>query len=82
MDIMGCGGFLLTNYQQDFLDYFEPGVDFVYYSSRKELSDLTDYYLQHDEERMEIARNGYHKMKSEHTYRNRVETLLAYMKEP
>ena len=82
MDIMGCGGFLLTNYQQDFLDYFEPGVDFVYYSSRKELADLTDYYLQHDEERMEIAGNGYRKLKSEHTYKNRVETLLAYVKEP
>lgn len=64
------------------MDYFEPGVDFVYYSCRKELSDLTDYYLRHEEERMEIAGNGYRKMKSDHTYKKRVETLLACVKEP
>lgn len=82
MDIMGCGGFLLTNYQQDFLEYFEPGIDFVYYSSRKELLDIVDYYLQHDEERMEIAQNGYQKVKAEHNYKKRVELLLSLMKEP
>lgn len=32
MDIMGAGGFLLTNYQEDFLRHFVPGEDFVYYT--------------------------------------------------
>ncbi len=80
MDIMGCGGFLLTNYQEDFLDYFEPGVDYVFYSSKKELLYLADYYLTHEEERMEIAENGYQKIKSGHTYRDRIEVLLTQMK--
>lgn len=79
MDIMGCGGFLLTNYQEDFLEYFEPGVDYVYYSNQKELLELTDYYLSHEEEREEIARNGYRKVKDGHHYGKRVETLLACM---
>ena len=26
MDIMGSGGFLLSNFQSDFLDYFVPGA--------------------------------------------------------
>lgn len=81
MDIMGCGGFLLTNYQEDFLEYFEPGVDYVFYSDRKELMELTDYYMNHEEERLEIARNGYQKVKDGHTYRNRIEYLLMRMKE-
>lgn len=81
MDIMGCGGFLLTNYQQDFLDFFEPGVDYVFYTSRDELLELADYYLLHDEEREKIAENGYRKVKAEHTYRKRVETILEKMKE-
>ena len=37
IDVMGCGGFLLTNYQADFLDFFEPGVDYVYYSDNNDL---------------------------------------------
>lgn len=81
MDIMGCGGFLLTNYQEDFLEYFEPNVDYVYYSGQRELLDLADYYLAHEEERIEIARNGYQKVKAGHTYRHRVEFLLTQMKE-
>lgn len=82
MDIMGCGGFLLTNYQEDFLDYFEPGVDYVFYSSREELVKLVDYYLLHEEERLQIARNGHAKIRSGHTYRNRIETILTQIKEP
>ena len=81
MDIMGCGGFLLTNYQQDFLDFFEPGIDYIYYSNKKELLYLADYYLLHEEERQEIARNGYKKVKEGHTYQNRIELLLECMKE-
>lgn len=81
MDIMGCGGFLLTNYQEDFLEYFEPGIDYVFFSSQQELLELADYYLNHEEERQEIARNGYHKVKAGHTYRNRVEILLSQLRE-
>ena len=81
MDIMGSGGFLLTNYQEDFLDFFEPGVDYVFYSSRDEMVKLVDYYLEHEEESREIAQNGYNKMKSGHTYRDRIELLIKRMKE-
>lgn len=81
MDIMGCGGFLLTNYQEDFLEYFEPGVDYVFYSSQDELVKLVDYFMIHEDERMEIARNGYEKMKAGHTYRDRIELLITQMKE-
>ena len=34
-DIMGNGGFLMTNFQADFLDYFIPDEDFVYFESTK-----------------------------------------------
>lgn len=81
MDIMGCGGFLLTNYQEDFLEYFEPDVDFVFYTSQEELAGLAEYYLVHQEEREEIARNGYRKVKAGHSYRNRIEFILNRIKE-
>lgn len=75
-EIMGSGGFLLSNYQEDFLDYFTPGEDFDYFSSNEELMDKVDYYLHHEKERKEIAYNGYEKVKQFHTYRNRVEEMI------
>ena len=81
MDIMGSGGFLLTNYQQDFLEHFEPNTDFVFYTNKEEMLGLADYYLAHDDERQQIAENGYKKMKQYHTYTNRIELILQQLKE-
>lgn len=79
MEIMGSGGFLLTNYQQDFLDYFIPGEDFVFYEDYEDLQRKTDYYLTHEKERKEIAGNGYEKVKREHTYRHRVDDMMEML---
>lgn len=76
MDIMGCGGFLLTNYQADFGYWFQPDVDYVYYADNEDLLYKIDYYLEHEEERLAIARNGYQKIKEAHTYNHRVRTIL------
>lgn len=77
MDIMGCGGFLLTNYQEDFLEYFVPGKDYVYYEDLKDLVEKAGYYLAHEEERMAIARSGYQKVMEQHTYQKRVRQMLT-----
>lgn len=76
MDIMGCGGFLLTNYQEDFLQFFEPDVDYVYYTDNEDLLEKVDYYLTHDEERKRIAENGHEKVISAHTYDSRIKEIL------
>lgn len=76
-DIMGSGGFLLSNYQEDFLENFTPGVDFEYYESEKDLLQKTDYYLTHEEERLAIAKNGHDKVAAAHTYRDRVRFMLS-----
>jgi spore maturation protein CgeB len=77
MDILGCGGFLLTNYQEDMLQFFEPGRDFVYYESRQDLMDKVGYYLEHEDERRSIAENGLKKVQAEHTLEQRIEEILA-----
>lgn len=76
-DIMGSGGFLLSNFQTDFLDYFVPGEDFVYYESTKDLLDKINYYLQHEEERIAIAQSGHDKVAANHTFRHRIREMLA-----
>lgn len=76
MDIMGAGGFLLTNYQPDFDMYFEPGVDYVYFDGEQDLISKCKYYLTHEDERIAIANNGYNKIKAHHTYMARIEYML------
>lgn len=75
-DIMGCGGFVLSNYQTEIPDLFEPGRDIITYTSMEEMSELTSYYLSHENERSEIAHNGYEKVLHNYTYPIRLTQLL------
>ena len=77
MDILGAGGFLLTNYQEDFLHHFEPDVDFVYYGSQEEMIDKVLFYQKHDKEREAIARSGHEKVAKYHTFEKRIQEMLA-----
>ncbi len=77
MDIMGCGGFLLSNFQRDFLDFFVPDEDFVFFENKEDLLRKIDYYLIHEDERKAIAKNGHDKVAAGHTYRHRVKEMLA-----
>lgn len=78
-DIMGAGGFLLTNFQADFLDCFVPGEDFVYYESKQDFLNKIDYYLHHEDERAAIAGNGFAKVAAAHTYKHRIQEMLSYL---
>ena len=79
MDIMGAGGFLLTNYQSDFSMHFVEGQDYINYESIPDMMDKIQYFLNHENERAEIARNGFEKIKAEHTYQQRVEEILSVL---
>lgn len=75
-DIMGCGGFLMTNYQEELIDYFEIGTDLEAYSSLEELVDKCDFYLKNEDLRKQIALNGYRKVKENHTYIHRINSII------
>ncbi len=77
-DIMGAGGFLLTDHRADLLDLFVPGEDLVYYENKEDLLQKVGYYLEHEEERKAIARNGHDKVATKHTYRHRVQEMLDF----
>lgn len=79
-DIMGAGGFLLSNYQDDFLYFFEPDRDFVFYESRQDLMNKIGIYLRDPDRRRQIAENGYRKIKADHTYDIRVQQILEQLK--
>lgn len=76
-DILSCGGFLISNYQQELTEFFTPGQDVVMYSSIDECEDLCGYYLQHESERREIAENGYDTLCKYHTYKIRLAQMIT-----
>ena len=76
-DILSCGGFCMTNYQPEIAEYFVDGEDIVMYSSMEDLVEKVAYYLEHDEEREQIARNGYEKLKRNHDLGMVVKEMLG-----
>jgi spore maturation protein CgeB len=77
IEIMGAGGFCLTNYQAELAEYFENGKDLVWYESMEDMLDKAEYYLAHDSEREAIATNGRERIAEGFTY----EILLKKMLE-
>lgn len=75
-DVLGCGGFLITNYQEEIDELFKDGVDLVEYYSLEDLLEKLGWYLDHEEIRKRIARNGYQKVKKYHTLSNRLPIIM------
>lgn len=75
-DILGCCGFLMTNYQSELQEYFDIGVDLEAYSSIEELAEKCAYYLSHEQKRQQIAQNGYSKVCALHTYPHRIREMI------
>lgn len=75
-DILGCGGFLITNYQAELPEFFEIGTDLVAYESLDDLKEKCLYYLEHEDERKQIALNGYNKVNELHTFDKRLLEIL------
>ncbi|MEE1010320.1 MAG: DUF3880 domain-containing protein [Agathobacter sp.] len=75
-DVLGAGGFLLTNYQAEIGYYFEDGKDLVCYEDIGDLVEKADFYLKHEELRKSIALNGHEKVKKYHTYDERIKKML------
>lgn len=75
-DIMGCGGFVLSNYQPELAELFENGKEVVLYESISDMEAKIEYYLAHEEERKEIARAGCRKVQGKYRFEMRVGEIL------
>ncbi len=68
MDVMGAGGFLISNYQPELAEFFVDGEEVVMYSSRIDLIDKIQYYLENDEERITIAEKAKERIEKDFSY--------------
>lgn len=77
LDIMACGGFVLSNWQPEIAENFEEGVEIVTFDSLEDCLDKAAYYLAHEEERTQIAARGQQKVQKAFSYQTGLESLLC-----
>lgn len=75
LDIMGAGGFVLTNYQVEMEEYFKAGVHYDYYASLEELEEKASFYLKNEAVRKKIALEGYKKTAEEFNYTTKIQQI-------
>jgi len=71
----GAGTLLITDWKQNLHEMFEPGKEIVTYRNPQECAELVRYYLEHENERREIAEAGQRRTLQEHTYYQRMQEL-------
>lgn len=76
-DIMGAGGFLLSNYQPELLEFYENERELVIYQSLEDAVEKIDFYLKHEDLRAEIAKNGRKKTLAEHSLQCKMKEILT-----
>lgn len=76
LDILGSGGFLLSNYQEELVENFIPDTDMVIYSDLGDAFDKAAFYLEHEDLRSQIAKNGCAKAFEEFNYTKQLKTMF------
>ena len=79
MDVMSAGGFVLSAYCPETAELFEEDKEIVFFKTPEELVEKIDYYFAHDNERRQIARNGYEKVMNCYTYEKKMRELLEWV---
>ena len=75
LDVMGCRGLLMTNYQEDMFEYLEDGRDLVVYTDLGDAVEKAGFYLKNEEAANRIRTNGYQKMKECFSYKGQLDKI-------
>ncbi|NBV49740.1 glycosyltransferase family 1 protein [bacterium] len=77
-EIPACGAFQLAPRNDEILSFFDEDREIVCFQSLEELQDKVAFYLRHPTLRQQIAQAGHVKvMQSQHSYLDRVKTMLT-----
>ena len=76
LDILGCGGFLLSNYQEELAENFENEKEIVLYESIEDAYAKADFYIRHPDLRKQIAQNGHKKAVEQFNYKTQLTKLF------
>ena len=76
IEVMGCGGFLISNYQPEIMEYMKIGEECEVYESLEDLYNKTKFYMKHDDIRNKIAQKGLERIQKDFTFENRINTIF------
>lgn len=76
LDIMACGGFVLSNWQPEIAESFVDGVEIATFDSLEDCLDKIAYYLIHEDERNQVATAGQRKVQELFSYQSGLEKLF------
>lgn len=79
-EVTGVGTCLVTDIQHNLHELFEPGKEVVAYDSPEDCLEKVRYLLDHEDERVAIARAGQERTLREHTYYHRMQELVDIIK--
>jgi spore maturation protein CgeB len=75
-EISASGTLQLTDYREDLAQWYIPGYEIVTFDSAEDLAYKANYYLEHEEERQQIALRGLYRTLRDHTYISRLNQLI------
>ena len=76
LDILGAGGFLLSNYQPELSEYFEDSKEIALYTDVQDAVDKASFYLSHEDLRQSIAQAGQAKVFENFNYTKQLRKLF------
>lgn len=79
MDIMGAGGFALSNFQLEMQNFFRIGEELESFSNTEECLEKVSFYLKHETARERIAVRGCQKVRNEFNYAVQLRQLFRMM---
>lgn len=81
-EVLGSGGFLLTESVAHLDKYLTPGRELVTFCGPEDLVSKCRHYLAHERERSDIAAAGCARVRGEHTYAARLSKVLDAVMSP
>jgi len=77
-----CGAFALAERSPEAVTFFQEDKEVVYFSGADELREKARYYLEHEEERRQIAQAAYQRcLRSNYSYLDRAKEVLEFYRE-
>jgi hypothetical protein len=81
IEIPACGGFMLAERTEEHLALFQEGKEAEFFSDEAELIYKVRYYLEHEEQRLQIAACGRERcLRSGYSNHERLRTVLDYLR--
>ena len=79
-DVPGTGAFLLTDAQEDALEFFYEDEEIVVYRRFDEAADKARYYAKESEKRQAIAKRAFEKVEAHHRVTHRLQKMVEVMR--